>query len=356
MDYSWMNAALAWIGPVAAQVNNFFVYPNKLLAFSGVTVAEYDTPFQLTNEPFGVSYQPAKVINWSRVTDASKDAHAWNLKMNGGKVKLPVIDHFYDPEPITLDGQRVSANDIVTAVRAVVDAVEKNGVGQWANNVHFDDDVVVGNQGDGSVMHHVTLPFSLEKQAELSLDSAKMLLGVSLGPDAEAVFGGELDIKVTKPVDGVPTEVVYGVSYRYLSVVSGPGRFMTVLAQSKPASIAQFARPFFDGVTHYMEIDGELASVFKVLKSLGQDKVDALLEFRPDGLFVSGVGMDAVQVPVQYANNESPSDSTLLQIGLVEINPKKTMNCGFSGSLKPFVIFLEGKTVFIMPKHKGKKQ
>jgi len=81
-----------------------------------------------------------------------------------------------------------------------------------------------------------------------------------------------------------------------------------------------------------------------------------LLEFRSDGLFVSGTGMDAVQVPVQYANNESPDDSTLLQIGLVEINPKKTMSCGFSGPLKPFVIFLEDKTVFIMPMHKGKKQ
>lgn len=353
MDYSWMNDALAWIGPVAAQVNNFFVYPSKLLAFSGVVVAEYDTPFQLTDEPFGVSYQPARAINWSKVTDANKDVHAWNLKMSGGKVKLPVIDHFYDPEPIVLDGQSVPAVDIVTAVRAVVDAVEKGGVGQWANNVHFDDDAVVGNQGDGSVMHHVTLPFSLEKQAELSLDSAKMLLGLSLGVDAEAVFGGELDINMTKPINGVPTETIYGTSYRYLSIASGSGRFMTVLAQSKPASIAQFARPLFDGVTHYMEIDSELASVLKVLKSLGQDKVDALLEFRPDGLFVSGTGMDAVQVPVQYANNESPSDSVLLRIGLVEINPKKAMNCGFSGSLKPFVIFLEDKTVFIMPKHKG---
>jgi hypothetical protein len=64
---------------------------------------------------------------WSDVVVDLRD-----LIANGGVVVEEAL--------FTLDGQHVPASDIVAAVRAVLDAVEKNGVGQWANSIHFDDD------------------------------------------------------------------------------------------------------------------------------------------------------------------------------------------------------------------------
>jgi len=344
IDYSWMNSALAWIAPVAAQVNSFYVYPNKLLAFSGVTVSEYDTPFALTKEPFGLQFQPAKTINWSKVTGLAV-GKTCDVSISGGKVKLPMIEHFFDPEPISLEGKSYPASDVITAVQQTIGAVDRSVLG-WSNCIHFDGDSVISTPADTSVLHHVTLSWELERPAELSYDSAKMIAGIPLLADAEAIFGGETNI--TKQ-DGS----LYGTSYRSLTIVSGPGRFMTVLAHSQPVSVAKLIRQFYDGIKFYMDIEPDLAETFKMLKSLGQDKVYADLDFKADGLFVSGVGMDAVQVPVSYDNNESPGEIVRLQIALVDINPKKTMHCGYTAHNRPFALFLEDKTVFVMPMTRG---
>ena len=175
IDYSWMNSALAWIAPVAAQVNSFYVYPNKLLAFSGVTVSEYDTPFALTKEPFGLQFQPAKTINWSKVTGFTV-GKTCNVNISGGLVKLPMIEHFFDPEPISLEGQSYPASDVAAAVQQTIGAVDRGVLG-WPNCIHFDGDSVISTPADTSVLHHVTLSWELERPAELSYDSAKMIAG-----------------------------------------------------------------------------------------------------------------------------------------------------------------------------------
>lgn len=345
-NYAWMQQAIEWITPVASQTNVFYVYPNKVVAFSGATVAEYDTPFEITKEPFGLQLQPAKTINWSKVSDITVTYHACNVTVSGGKIKLPKSEHFFDPEPIAIDGESYPAREIISAVRAVMGAADRDAVG-WSNCIHFDKDSVIAMPQLMSMMHHVVLPYELNKQAELSLESAKMLVGIPLRDDAEIIFSG--DIEITSQ-DG---EVV-GSSYRSLAVSSGPARFMTVLAKSQLNGASQLASNLHNGVKFYMDIDAELISVFKVLKSLGDKIAYADMDFRQDGLFVSGIGVESVQVPVQYANNESPMAQIRLQIALVDVERKGLTHCGFIAPNKPFALFLEDKTVFVMVMEKRK--
>lgn len=343
MNYAWMNDALAWLSPVASQTNTFYVYHNKLLAFSGSTVAEYDTPFSLTKDVFGVSYPPAKLIDWAKVTEVSL-AKTWNVKISGGSIKLPVIEHAYHPEAINVDGETVPASDVVTAVRALHGGVEKDIIGWW-QCVHFDGDAAIAMPRGGTVFYRVGLPWSLSMPAEIQPDGAKMLIGLPLKPDAQAIFCDAIDIQKS---DGS----LYGQSYRTLTVVSGVGRWMTVLGKSDPISANTVTQRFYQGITHHMEIGPELVGVIRMLKSLQQVKSSAVhadLDFREGGLFVSGSGVDAIQVPVQYADNVSPNKTIRLQVTLLELDAKKPMHCGFSGPLKPFAIFLDDKDVFVWP-------
>lgn len=345
-NYAWMQKALDWVAPVASQTNVVYVYPKKVLAFSGQTIAEYDAPFEIAKEPFGLQFQSAKTINWSKVTGVAVTHNSCNVTVSGGVVKLPKLEHFFDPEPIDLDGISYPARDIVAAVRSVIGAVSRDAVG-WANCIHFEKDSVVAMPEGMTMMHHAILPYELERPAELSLDGARMLIGIPLDESAEAVFGGEIDIE---RADGS----VYGTSYRALSVSSGQGRFMTVLSRSTPGSVDAMASNLHSGVKFHMEIDAELVDVFRVLKSLGDKFVYADMDFRADGLFVSGVGVDAVQVPVQYANNESPMAQIRLQIALVDFERKGMTRCGFIAPNKPFALFLDDKTIFVMIMEKRK--
>jgi hypothetical protein len=338
MDYSWMNDAMAWLAPVASQVNNFFVYPNKLLAFSGADTAEFDTPFPMTDAVFGVAFAPAKAIDWSRVTGATK-GKTWDVAIGGGRVMLPVVDHIYDPEAIVIEGETCKASDVVDAVKSVAGGVTRTIFG-WHNCVHFDAGTVVTMQADGSTVQRVNLPFALSKKAELQYDSAKVAIGLPLSPDAEVVFAGDVEIQ---DQDG---KLLEETSYRTMTVVNGGARWMTVLGKSIPASIAERTATLYGSVTHHMEIGPELADVFKMIKALGgKEKVYADLHFKPDGLFVSGSGVEMIQVPVSFADNNSPNAMVRLQIALVELD-KKPMSCGFSGG-KPFVMFLDDKDLFI---------
>lgn len=339
-NYAWMQQALDWVAPVASGTGVVYVYPGKVLAFSGQTVAEYDIPFPLADEPFGISFQPARTVNWTRVSKVVVTFHACNVYVSGGTVKLPKLEHFFDPEPISTNGVSYPASDITTAVRSVMGAVSRDAIG-WTNCIHFEKDSVVGMPGNMAMLHHVVLGYELEKPAELTYESAKMLVGMALGDDAEIVFSGEMNIEDSN--GNVVSE-----SYRTLSVVSGAGRFMTVLGKSTAGSVSGLANGLHTAVKHRMEISAELLDVFKTLKSLSKEYVYADLDFRQDGLFVSGVGVDGVQVPVQYENNECPNAKIRLQIALVDLERKGMTRCGFISERQPFAFFLEDKTVFVM--------
>lgn len=353
MNYAWINDALAWIGPVAAQVSNFTFYKDKVLAYvSGVAVAEYEAPQSLpVDEPFAVSYQAAKTIDWSRVASFTV-GKTLELGLYSGKVKLPVVEHIYDPAPITPEGEPYPVQDLARAVSAVFPAVERKAAGAWQGNVHIQGDLVCAMPIAGSTMRYTWLAFELENNAEIPLDAAKMLTLLPLD-SAEVYFGGEREIVATKVIEtnGVKTQVTekVGASYTDMVIVNGNGKLWFSLAQSVSADMRGFIAK--KGTPKFLvNISPEIAGVFKTINSLAEDKFpNIIMSFGEDGATVSSDYVEAVKIPAEFQDNAIPDFSVQLQTRLIEVSSKEWLQIGLSGPIAPVFMQDNDCTIFVQP-------
>lgn len=355
MDYSWINTALAWIGPVAAQADNFTIYEDKILAFvNGVAVAEYEAPSPLPlDEPIGVSYSAAKTIDWSRVKSFTV-GKTLELGLYGGKVKLPIIEHVYDPAAIVVSGEGYPATDLARAVSAVLSVVEKKAYGAWSGNVHVHGDLVCGMPTMASTMRYAWLAFELSNNAEIPFDAAKMLTSLPLDAESEVYFGGERAIMSTRivDIDGSKTSVSeeVGVSYDGMTVVSGSGKLWFLLAQSNPmdlrAFIGQLGSPKF-----FVSISPEIAGLFRTINSLASadKKPDVTMSFGEDGVTVHSDYVEAVKLPATFQDNAIPDFSVQVQTRLIEVSSKEWLEIGLTSSLAPMLMQDGDCTIFVQP-------
>ena len=357
MDYAWMNDALAWIAPVAAQAGNFTIYNDKVLAFlsgGGAAVAEYEAPEPLPiDEPFAVSYQVAKTIDWSKVTSFKVDK-TLELGLYSGKVKLPIIEHIYDPAAIVTEGESYPALDLVRATSAVLQVVEKKSFGAWSGNVHVQGDLVCGMPMLSAIVRYAWLAFELPNNAEIPFDAAKILVALPLTADAEVFFDGERAITSTRTVevDGKKTQVTeeVGVSYAGMSVVSGSGKMWVPLAQSNPidlrAFVGKMGNPKF-----LVNISPEIAGLFRTINSLANadDKPYITMSFGEDGMTVHSDYVEAVKIPAEFQDNAIPDFSVQVQTRLIEVSSKEWLQIGLSGPLAPVIMQDDDCTIFVQP-------
>lgn len=360
MDYSWMNDALAWIGPVAAQVNEFTIYKSKVLALvNGIAVAEYEAPEPLPlDEPIGLSYQAAKTINWSRVKSFTV-GKTLELGLYGGKVKLPIIEQVYDPALPVISGEAYSAADLARACAAVLPVVEKKAYGAWAGNIHVQGDLVCGMPTAASTMRYAWLAFDLENNAEIPFDAAKMLTSLPLDAESSVYFGGERDIISTRvvDVDGVKSQIteVVGASYADMTIVSGSGKMWFLLAQSSPIDLRGFIGKL-GSPKFFVSISPEIAGLFKTINSLASadKKPDVTMSFGEDGVTVHSDYVEAVKLPATFQDNAIPDFSVQVQTRLIEVSSREWLQIGLSSSLAPILMQDGDCTIFVQPMGKRK--
>lgn len=362
IDYSWMNSALAWIAPVAAQASNFTFYKDKVLAFlsgGGAALAEYEAPEPLPlDEPFAVSYQAAKTIDWSKVTSFTV-GKTLELGLYGGKVKLPIIENIYDPAAITAEGEGYPALDLMRATSAVLQAVDKKAFGSWYGNVHIQGDLVCGIPTGSAVVRYAWLAFELPNNAEIPFDAAKILVALPLAADAEVFFDGERAITSAKTVevDGVKTQVTeeVGVSYAGMSVISGNGKMWVPLAQSSPIDLRAFVGKLGNS-KFFVNISPEIAGLFRTINSLAgaDEKPYITMSFGEDGMTVSSDYVEAVKIPAEFQDNAIPDFSVQVQTRLIEVSSKEWLQIGLSSSLAPVIMQDDDCTIFVQPMGKRK--
>jgi len=356
-NYGWMNDALAWIAPVAVQAGNFTLYKDKVLAFlsgGGAAVAEYEAlePLPL-DEPFAISYQVAKTIDWSKVTSFTV-GKTLELGLYNGKVKLPIIEHIYDPAAIALDGEGYPAVDMMRAVSAVLQVVDKKAFGSWYGNVHVQGDLVCGIPTGSAVVRYAWLAFELPNNAEIPFDAAKILVALPLAADALVLFDGERAITAAKniEVDGVKTQIIeeVGVSYAGMSVVSGSGKMWVPLAQSSPIDLRGFIGKLSNS-KFFVNISPEIAGLFRTINSLAgaDEKPYITMSFGEDGMTVSSDYVEAVKIPAEFTDNAIPDFSVQVQTRLIEVSSKEWLQIGLSSSLAPVIMQDGDCTIFVQP-------
>jgi hypothetical protein len=360
-SYGWINDALAWIAPVAAQAGNFTFYKDKLLAFlsgGGAAVAEYEAPEPLPHdEPFAVSYQVAKTIDWSKVT-SFKVSKTLELGLYSGKVKLPIIEHIYDPAAIVTEGDSYPALDLMRGVGAVLQVVDRKAFGSWYGNVHVQGDLVCGVPTGSAIVRYAWLAFELPNNAEIPFDTAKILVALPLAANAEVFFDGERAITSTKSVEvnGVMTQLVeeVGVSYAGMSVVSGNGKIWVPLAESKPIDLRAFVGKLGNS-KFFVNISPEIAGLFRTINSLAgmDEKPYIIMSFGEDGMTVYSNYVDAVKIPAEFQDNSIPDFSVQVQTRLIEVNSKEWLQVGLSGSLAPVIMQDDDCTIFVQPMGKN---
>lgn len=355
MDYAWMNDALAWIAPVAAQANAFTFYKDKVLAFSsGAAVAEYEAPEPLLiDEPFAVQYQVARTIDWSKVKSFKVDK-TLELGLYSGKVKIPRKDHLYDPAAIVTEGEGYPAVDMVRAVSAVLQTVEKKAFGSWHGNVHIQGDLVCGMPMLSAIIRYAWLAFELPNNAEIPFDAAKILVALPLAADAEVFFDGERGITSAKniEVDGKMTQVTeeVGVSYAGMSVISGSGKMWVPLAQSSPIDLRAFVGKLGNS-KFFVNISPEIAGLFRTINSLAgaDEKPNITMSFGEDGMTVHSDYVEAVKIPAEFQDNAIPDFSVKLQTRLIEVSSKEWLQIGLSGSMEPVIMQDGDCTILVQP-------
>jgi len=352
MTYSWLNEAFAWLGPVAAQAREVTFCKDRVFAFAGAAaVAEYTAPAPLpVDEPIAVSWQAVKTIDWSGVT-SFKVGKALELGLYGGKVKLPQAASIFDPEAIVTEGPSYPATDFKVALAAVLPAVARDVAGAWQGNVHIQGDLVAGTTSGSTAMRFVTLPYELERNAEVPYDAAKMLAGLSLGEGAEVFFDGSLDIMGTKMVKGKWVEYVAGQSFAGMTVVSGRGSLRVPLAHSTPIDMRGYIKAQLDASTHHVNISPELGNLLRTinaLKGMGSYPY-VILSFGEGGVTVNSVHVERAVVAAEYADNAIPPYGVRVQTGMLDVTAREWLRIGLSGELSPVIIHDDNATTLVMP-------
>lgn len=351
-NYSWLNEAFAWLGPVAVQAREVTFCRDRVFAFAGAAaVAEYTAPTPLpVDEPIAVSYQAIKTIDWSGVT-SFKVGKSLELGLYGGTVRLPQAASLFDPPPILTEGVAYPAADFKVALAAVLPAVARDVAGSWQGNVHIQGDLVAGTTSGSTSMRFVTLPYELSHQAEVPYDAAKMLASLPLDDEAEVYFDGSLDIIGVKTVKGKRVEEVVGQSFAGMTVVSGRGSLRVPLAHSTPIDMRGYIKTQLDASTHHVNISPELGNLLRTinaLKGMGSYPY-VILSFGDDGATVNSAHVEQAVVAAEYADNAIPPYGVRVQTGMLDVTAREWLRLGLSGELSPVIIHDDNATTLVMP-------